>query len=345
MKKVFLLLIAASGALSAIAQAPAAQGYSSNGHRKYTKDSVLMRWVLDVNLLGGALSQNLTTKNTLADYNNNIAGLSNTGGNLKFTNGASYGFDAQLGYFFGHSCHFGVGAGFMYLQQQGDVTMSNNFHVEYQATDNQGNTFRQLITSDQPVKEHLQISNMNIPLLLKYKTRFSRRLGFTADAGALINLQTRNAYSSNAAFDYEAIYQYAGEGKNGLPAVYDNGTTPNKNDVFYTKAAYVPSAVYPTVNDYFNQLRSAGYNVGLGVKPNNNSGSVSYMQGSVGLLVQPSINYFCQTWWRLTSAYIICTSRSKTLQTIPMAICSLIRRAIIVLCSIAYRQATASLMV
>jgi len=292
MKKVFLLLIAASGALSAIAQAPAPEGYTNNGHRKYTKDSALMRWVVDVNLLGGALTQDLTTKSTLANYNNNIGSLSNTGGNLKFTNGSSYGFDAQLGYFFGHSCHFGIGAGFMYLQQQGDVTMSNNFHVEYQSTDNQGNTFRQLITSTQPVQEQLQVSNMNIPILLKYKTRFSKRFGFTADAGALINIQERNSYTTNAAFNYEAIYAYAGTGDNRT-TVYDNSPTPGANDVLYTIAAHNATNSVQSLTDYFNQLHNVGgYNVGLGVKPNNNSGAVSYMQGSVGFLVQPSVNYF-----------------------------------------------------
>ena len=294
MKKVFLLLIAASGALSAIAQTPGAEGYTNNGHRKFTRDSVLMRWVLDINLLGGALTQDMTTQNTLANYNNVIAGVSNTGGNLKFTNGLSYGFDAQLGYFFGHSCHFGIGTGFMYLQQQGDVTASSPFHIEYQATDNQGNTFRQLVTSSAPVKENLQIGTMNIPVLLKYKARFSKRFGFAADAGALINIQERNSYTSKATFDYEAIYQYTPNTttKNGLPTHYDNGETPGTSDVFYTKAAYVASDVYPTVQDYFSKLHNNGYNVGLGVKPNNNSGSVSYMQGSVGFLVQPSLNYF-----------------------------------------------------
>ncbi len=249
---------------------------------------------VDVNLLGGVLMQDLTTANTNPNYLN---GLNlNTGGNLKFTNGMSYGFDAQLGYFFGHSNHFGVGAGFMYLYQQGDVAMSNPYHAEYQATDYEGNVYRQVVTSNQTIQEKLSITNMNIPIVLKYKTRFSKRLGFTADAGALINLQLRNSYTTNASFDYEAIYQYTSgtDTKNGLPTVYDNSPTPSANDVFYTKAEYLAlhnnNSQY--VQQYFNTLRNTGYNVGLGVKPNSNSGSVSYAAGSVGLLIQPSFELF-----------------------------------------------------
>ncbi len=294
MKKVFLLLIAASSALAAMAQTPGAQGYSNNGHRKYTKDSLLMRWVLDVNFLAGGLTQDYTTHSSLANYNNSIADVSNTGGNLKFATSHSFGFDAQIGYFLGKKRHFGFGAGFMYLGQQGQLSTTTPFHVEYQATDNQGNTYRQLITSNGPIKEDITITNMNIPIVLKYKTRFSKRFGFAADAGVLINLQERNAYSSKASFDYEAIYKYTQgtQGKNGLPTTYDASATPNSNDVFYTKNAYVASDVYPTIQDYFSKLRNNGYNVGLGVKPNNNSGSVSYMTGSVGFLVQPSVNYY-----------------------------------------------------
>ncbi len=62
----------------------------------------------------------------------------------------------------------------------------NQYHVEYQSTDKQGTTFRQVITADAPVKEQLTIQNMNIPLVFKYKTRFTRRIGFTADAGLLL---------------------------------------------------------------------------------------------------------------------------------------------------------------
>ncbi len=290
MKKLFFLLIASGGVLSAIAQMPSSK--VMDGHkRKFAADSLLSRVVVDVNLLGGALTQDLTMANTLGNYNNSIASVSNTG-KLTFTNGLSYGFDAQLGYFFGKKRHFGVGLGFMYLAQQGDLKL-DQFHVEYQATDVHNNTYRQLITANHEIVEKVNVTNMNIPLVLKYKYRFSKRLGFTADLGALFNIQLRNEYSSNATFDYEAIYQLTGSGSD-ITAHYDNSPVPNtSSDILYTKAEHTSKNPTQPLSEYFDQLHNVGgYNVGLGVRPSSNSGSVSYATGSVGLLVQPSINYF-----------------------------------------------------
>jgi len=288
MKKLLFLLIATGGALSAIAQTTAYHRMDSAGTRHhYAQDALLSHWVVDINLLGGGVTQTYTTLNTLNNYYNAIGSVSNTG-KLSFANGYGYGFDAQLAYFFGRGNHFGIGAGFMYMGEQGDATL-DQFNVQYQSTDSKGQTFRQLISANGPIKEHLNISNMNIPVLLKYKHRLSHKWGVTADAGALINLQMKSMYNSNANFNYEAIYQVSGDGS----TVYDNAATPASTDILYTKAEY--NRVNPglNANNYFNNtLRGEGYNVGLGVTPNNNSGTISYMTGSVGLLVQPGVNYY-----------------------------------------------------
>src|ERR1043165_6635279 len=104
MKKIFFLLIAANGALSAIAQTtdPATQSMY-NGPAHYQADSLLSKWAIDINLLGGALNQNYTVVNTAGNYPNAI---STDLGTLKFTNGMSFGLNAQLGYFFDHKGHF-----------------------------------------------------------------------------------------------------------------------------------------------------------------------------------------------------------------------------------------------
>ena len=297
MKKLFFLLIATTGALSAIAQTSNTMQMADTPgihHKKpYTHDALLKRWVFDVNGLAGMLTQDITVKETMSNYPNALGNFDN-GGNIKFSNGMSYGFDAQLGFFWGKKRHFGVGAGFMYLGQTGDIKSSNPFHVEYQATDYQGNTYRQLITSTDVIKESLKITNMNIPVMLKYKVRFSKHFGFTADAGVLINVQEKSAYNSNAAFDYEAIYQYVlnSDNKSVNHTTYDASIPPAAGDQLITKKGYVPSSVYPTLQSYFNAFSSKGYNVGLGVMPNKNTGNVSYTTGSVGFMVQPSINYF-----------------------------------------------------
>ncbi len=288
MKKIFFLLIAATGALSAIAQTTDAKKHvDSLKTRDYNVDGALPKWVLDVNLLGGIMTQNLTTARPgyTNALNTNISGL-------KYNNGMSYGADAQVGYFFTPNNNWGVGTGLMYLYQTGNVTM-NQFHVEYQSTDSHGLTFRQLLTANQQIKETMKTTNINIPVVIKYKHRFTQHVGLTIDAGALINLQNTSAYKTNASFNYEAIYQYANDVSGHPVAVYDNASVPSSNDLQITQAQYLKTHPGGDVNAFINQEHNQnGYNVGLGVKPNSNTGSVSYNTGSIGFIVQPSINLY-----------------------------------------------------
>lgn len=285
MKKLFFLLIAANGVLSATAQMN-----DSTAKKQFHTDAELQHWVVDVNLLGGILTQDLTTANSTGNYLNALSDANY--GKLKFTNGTSFGFDAQLGYFFGNSNHFGVGAGIMYLSQMGDATL-DQFHVQFQSTDGFNNTSREIITANQPIKEALNITNINIPIVLKYKDRFSKRFGITVDAGVLYNIQEKNMYKTNASFDYEEIIKNVSTTGGGNITVYDNSLVPSTSDLTITKNWFNGTS-HPgeTIQQYFNYEQSKGYNVGLGVTPNNKSGSVSYQTGSIGFLIQPSLNYY-----------------------------------------------------
>ena len=127
MKHTYLLLIASCCALPAMAQKKT---------DKFT-DSLVSRWSLELNLKGGGASQSFTTANTLANY---PQALNANTGSLKYTNGYSYGADAEIGFFFGKKRHWGLGTGFMYMQQQGDVTL-NDFKMESAATDANGNIY------------------------------------------------------------------------------------------------------------------------------------------------------------------------------------------------------------
>ena len=296
MKRILFLLIAANGALSAIAQAPATSSAAQKPkHKWFMTDSMLSRWVIDVNLMGGILNQNLTVASTSGNYTN---GINNNTGKLSFKNGISYGGDAELGFFcFGGKSHFGIGSGLMYLYQQGDLKL-DAFNVQYQSTDNNGNTFRQLITANKPITEKLTTTNISIPLLLKYKKRFTQRVGVSADAGILYNVQLKNDYKTDASFDYQAIYQFTNP-PSGLPTVYDNGVVPNANDLLITKDHFLTTHQGGNVGNYFANEAEHGYNVGLGVKPNTNSGTVSYLTGSVGFLFRPTFNFFLSDWCSL----------------------------------------------
>lgn len=278
MKKLFFLLIAASGALSATAQTK---------NKQYHKDSLMSRWVFDINVMGGYFRQDLTSVTSAGNYPDAIN--LNTG-NLKFANGGAAGFNGQIGFFVGKRRHFGLGTGIMYMGQWGTANL-DNFHVEYRATDFQGRTFRQVVSGNQ-LRENIKISNFNIPIMLKYKNRFSEKWGFTADAGILVNLMMKNTYTTHASFDYEAIYKLVPNADGTTTAVYDNAATPASEDWLITKVHYQKNNPGGNVNDYFNGMRNQGYNVGLDVTPSGKTGTVSYMRGSIGFMVAPSMSYY-----------------------------------------------------
>jgi outer membrane protein OmpA-like peptidoglycan-associated protein len=279
MKKIVFLLIAGHYSLSAIGQEAALKTYSG--------DKDLSRWVIDVNLLGGAFNQKMDMANTAPNYLN---GVNINTGKAGFKDGGAFGGDLQLGYFFGKNKHFGIGTGLLYLREWGNVSL-DNFHAEYQSVDANGFTFRQVVTANS-INEHVKIDNFNIPLVLKYKNRMSRHWGFTADAGALFNLRMESEYATNASFDYEAIYKFVTDENGIVTPVYDNASIPGTNDFLITKSHYTKNNPTGNVQNYFDTKRAAGYNVGLGVNPAQKEGTTSYATGSVGFLLQPSVNYF-----------------------------------------------------
>ncbi len=162
--------------------------------------------------------------------------------------------------------------------------------MEYQATDGGGNIFRQVVTGNN-IKENIISRSYNIPVLLKYKDRFSKHWGITADAGAVINLQTQNAYTTHASFDYEAIYQFQ-QTDGGQRSVYDNAAVPAAGDWLITKAEFFKNNPNGNLQDYFAAKRALGYIVGDGVTPDSHTGNTTYTQVTVGFLLQPSVNYF-----------------------------------------------------
>ncbi len=279
MKKTILLLIAGYYSLSAIGQ--------TTEVKNYTADKDLSRWVIDINALGGVYNQQTDFAATAPNYLNGININTGTPG---FKPGGAIGGDLQLGYFMGKNKHWGLGTGILYMREWGNITL-DNFHAEYQSVDNNGYTFRQVVSSNS-INEQIKTDNFNIPLVLKYKNRFSKHWGFTADAGALFNLQMKNNYTTNASFDYEAIYKFITNQGGVVTSVYDNSVVPGTTDFLITKEQYTKNNPSGNVQDYFNTKRSEGYNVGLGINPTQKSGTVSYATVSVGLLLQPSFNYF-----------------------------------------------------
>jgi ABC-type uncharacterized transport system substrate-binding protein len=110
------------------------------------------------------------------------------------------------------------------------------------------------------------------------------------DAGILYNVQMSNAWKTDAEFNYEAIYQFQKNSLGQDVPVYDKAATPDVHDWLITQDMYDRTHTANTTKYYFDSLHSRGYNVALGVKPNNNSGTVSYTTGSIGFIVRPAVN-------------------------------------------------------
>jgi|GEM_PF-2414577 len=244
----------------------------------------LSRICFDLNVMGGSLKDKINYTDLTRNYpdalNTKVSGV-------KFRRGSSESIDAEVGFFFDREGRYGVGTGLMFAQQYGHLTL-DNFHIEYKSTDNFNNTFRQSLTSIGQIDERMNINTISIPLLFKYKLKLNEMFGFNADAGLLFNINERVHYKTNAAFNYEAIYQYSGTQGNLVP-VYDFSAVPAAGDVLLTQSQYLQTNAASGLQNYFNTLRSEGYNVGLNVKPGN-KGTVSSVKGSVGILLRPSVN-------------------------------------------------------
>ncbi len=273
MKKLILLFVAAGAGFTAMAQV-------RGGDNFYAQ-----KCVIDLNFPIGVLMQSPT--NTMdANFLNAI----NTNfGKIKMSTGTSYGVDANFGYFVGHRRRFGIGAGIMYQSQSSNATI-DNYHVEYQATDSKDNIYRQLVTATHPIKEELTITNINIPVVLKFKQRLNTRIGISVDAGILYNVQIQNKWKTDAEFNYEAIYQFSRNASGQTVTVYDNASVPNVNDWLITKDQYTKHNSIGTIPGVFDSLRARGYNVALGVKPTTKSGTVNYTTGSIGFILRPTVN-------------------------------------------------------
>ncbi len=288
MKNIILIIMFSIVATSLFAQVKAKAKTSEKEERI---DSMLIS--AEINLLYGGLNQTVTTANTLPNYLNAV---NSNIGSLKFSAGSTIGFDIEGAYWFKKFSNWGVGLGVIYLMQSGDLTL-DKFHVEYQSTDFQNTIFRQVITANNMIKEELKISNFNIPLVVKFKkNNIYKAFGVSVDAGIMYNLQLQNNFTTDANFNYEAIYQFNQTGKTGT-AVYDNGIVPNKNkDWMITQQALsYPSNPYSAVDASFQNYRTQGYNVGLNVNPSKNTGTVSNKSMSIGFLVKPQINYTFNT--------------------------------------------------
>jgi hypothetical protein len=243
------------------------------------------KFFFEADIKSGEFNEKLTTSSLTANYPN---GLNAVAAKVNFTESNSFAYDLQFGYYFNYARTFGIGTGIFYMTQKGNIS-TDTFHIEYEATDYKGNVYRQLVSSDGPINESVKISNLTIPLYLRYKKAIIEDLFLTVDGGVLFSLLMQNSYSTNASFDYEAIYKFEGSSSNP-GTLYDGAAIPASQDWVITRAQFLKDNPNGDAQAYFSALHSVGYNVGLN-EAVNKTGSVSYNNKSIGFMLQPALNY------------------------------------------------------
>jgi hypothetical protein len=243
------------------------------------------KWLLDFNIPVGILSQS-----PRSNYSPNFQNpLNSQFSNLKFSPGFTYGVDIEGGCYFGKLKLIGFGTGYIYQASISQISI-DNYHIEYQAKDANNAIFRQVVSSVGSVKENLHNSTVSIPLVMKFKQLLNKKVGFSADAGFLVNMSNVTNYSTNSSFNYEAIYSYIVKSNDEIIHVYDNNPTPMSTDWLITKQQYESHNPGGSVQSYFDSLHARGYLVGLGLHPANNSGSIKSPASSLGFIFRPALN-------------------------------------------------------
>jgi len=236
----------------------------------------------DLQVNRGILTQNVKAIPFSTNY---MDALNATQSDIKFSSGKSVGYDFRLGYYFNRVRSLGIGLGINYYKQEGNLKM-DTFHMEFRASDATYPTFRQVISTTRGIREAITTTSINIPLLLRYKKDFTEKLALTVDAGIMYNVSVKNTYSTDANFDYEAIYKFE-----GTVPVYDNSPVPDGSDLLITKSEFLKDFPKGDVRNFFQFHDSIGKSVGLNLQADQKTGTVKYKSGSLGYTGEVAVNY------------------------------------------------------
>ena len=285
-------------------------------------EAYMPSFFIDVDANSGLLHQQVTTVPLTANY----PGLIDPAiGKVSFSNGLAASADVHIGLYLNNTRTVGIGTGLSYNIQSANLGL-DSFHVEFRATDDKGNVFRQLITADHAIAESVKMTSINIPLLLIYRKNFSGKFFITAEGGLVYNAQTQNSWNTNANFDYEAVYKFTGTGSN-VSTVYDNSATPGGADWLITRSAFLKDNSVGDVNSYFATKNAAGYSVGLNEQVKSKSGSFKLASGSLGYTVAAALNFKItkKVFFKL-GGYYLAQSFSNTSQNNSLPLTSKISR-------------------
>ncbi len=141
--------------------------------------------------------------------------------------GSGISFGAEVDYFFTNN--IGIGAGILFNRMGGKFDV-NNFEARYWSDAYNGVSGQdyERVVSIANLTEEYTVTNIGIPLLLKFKTDINDKIGVFANLGILYNLSSSaKSTFGGGTIDYEAIYYSA----DGVNYGYDNtNANPIHND-------------------------------------------------------------------------------------------------------------------
>lgn len=267
-------------------------------HKLKTPDQVLPRWSIDLGFRFGALAQTMQLIDLKKAYGPNNQSSSRYK-DPSFSSGTGNGGDLFLNYFFSKNRMWGLGLGLQYMQYSGDAKL-DTMYSDYQATDSKNRIYRQIIRTNGPITEEQKISNLNVPLLLRFKHQFGRpqkpsNFGITADLGPVFGFYNQTSADASGRFSYEAVYKLSPD-KSAVVSGFDGGIPPNTNTSWVlTEAAYNAANFDGRAQAYLDgvRLQNEGFNVGLNksIAPSQRSQNASYNAISLGAMVQLGLSY------------------------------------------------------
>ena len=223
------------------------------------------------NFGGGIASANAGNPDMNRLSYSNVTNQSLPNATYSSSGGLNIGFDLDL--IFGKQRNIELSAGLTYIYTKGTADFSG-YHAEYEAQDGNGNSFRRLLTATQ-ASEKLSYGNVSIPVLFKYTTNPDKKMGAYIQIGSVLSISSSASGTMNSTTDFEAVYHYDAAAKG---FVYSPTIQPG--DWILTKQAI--SSELPanqSVNNYFSQLYSRGYYVGLGESASSKVNKVIYHIG------------------------------------------------------------------
>jgi len=205
---------------------------------------------------------------------------------LSTNSGTSLNLGVEVDYYF--SDNLGIGTGLQYQSISGGFEL-NDFNAQYAS--NHYNTaenrsYERILTMT-GITEEYTMTNIGVPLLLKFRTHPEKKIGIFAHAGIQYNLSSssKSTLNTGAMANYEAI-RYSANG-NAEPT-YDNMGEDGKFTWFQTADSYAADGV--NVEEHFNELYDDGHNIGINI-PLGDGNNSSNLAPHINLLARVGAVY------------------------------------------------------